>query len=241
MARQVSDSYLKKQKVWFLLWWWVWRRAGCFCPGNILPESAGAKAAWASPGSDVAKLEKGLLCFRPCPRRAIIKVNRLLFQMGAHLFTHLRHVKWFTYVYVITAAKTSFKKIMKKFHQRKIKSIAGFLRAAERISRKLEKNTSTTLMEFLVNGPSQRGRFQNISQHLSEKNQLYALAGPRKPIACTQGITPPSQPGLLSLTGVCRNLVWQIGGRGTDEERGMWQSCPLYWLQLFLSFCNSIF
>lgn len=56
---------------------------------------------------------------------------------------------------MLYSIKTAFKKKVKKPHQREFWSIAGFHQAAERVSKKLEENTSVTLMEFQVSGPQQ--------------------------------------------------------------------------------------
>ena len=108
--------------------------------------------------------------------------------------------------------KTAFKKRVKKPHQGEVKSIAGFLRAAERVSKKLE----TIQREFWVGGLSNEGSFKR-PHGISERNsQLETLTGPTD---CSEQDCP-SPPFLLSNPGGIRNLV-RSEGRRTGEERRM--------------------
>lgn len=70
---------------------------------------------------------------------------------GTYVYS-LRDISSGRLMYMLYFSQNCFKKRMKKPHQRKVKSIAGFLWAAERGSKKLEENPSTTPKEFLVSG-----------------------------------------------------------------------------------------
>lgn len=91
--------------------------------------------------------------FRPCPRGAIIKMNRVLVASAGGTYVYsLRDISSGSLMYMLYFSQNCFNKRMKKPHQRKVKSIAGFLWDAERVSKKLEENPSTTPKEFLVSG-----------------------------------------------------------------------------------------